>query len=128
MSYHDTASAPATSRGGHMAAQSSSQLVGGGDPGVPYRWIPGRRDQMRAELEAAMLLLYGLDREDTEHVLDSFPIVRRYEERDHSEFRTKRLVLAAYDAMTSAVATGVAFVSPLDPPPGEGPRHEEKTS
>ena len=102
--------------------------VVGGDPGVPYRWIPGRRDQMRAELEAAMLLLYGLDCEDTEHVLDSFPIVRRYEERDHSEFRTKRLVLAAYDAMTSAVATGVAFVSPLDPPPGEGPRHEEKTS
>lgn len=101
--------------------------VVGGDPGLPYRWVPERRDQLRAELEAAMLILYGLDREDTEHVLDSFPIVRRYEERDYGEFRTERLVLAAYDAMTTAAKTGVPFVSPLDPPPGEGPRHEERT-
>ena len=45
----------------------------------------------------------------------------RYEERDLGEYRTKRLVLAAYDAMADAAATGVPFVSPLDPPPGDGP-------
>ena len=67
--------------------------------------------------------LYGLDRDDAEHVLDSFFVVRKYEERDHGEFRTKRLVLAAYDAMTTAAVTGVPYSSPLDPPPGEGPRH-----
>jgi hypothetical protein len=94
-----------------------------GEPGEPFHWIPERRDQIRAELEAAMLHLYGLDRDDAEHVLNSFFVVRRYEERDQGEFRTKRLVLAAYDAMAHATATGVPFHSPLDPPPGEGPRH-----
>jgi hypothetical protein len=97
--------------------------VVGGDPGAPFRWTPERRDQLRAELDAAMFHLYGLDREDTEHVLDSFPVVRKNEERDHGEFRTKQLILRAYDAMADAVATGVPFRSPLDPPPGEGPRH-----
>jgi len=93
------------------------------DPGPPFRWLPERREQLRAELDAAMLHLYGLDRDDAEHVLDSFFVVRKYEERDHGEFRTKRLVLAAYDAMTTAAVTGMPYSSPLDPPPGEGPRH-----
>ncbi len=102
--------------------------VVGRDPGVPFRWVPERRDQLKAELDAAAFHLYGLGREDVEHVLDAFPIVRRYEERDLGEFRTKRLVLAAYDAMTQAAQTGVPFVSPLDPPPGHGPRHKEQAS
>ncbi len=101
--------------------------VVGRDPGQPYRWVEERREQIRAELEAAMLHLYGVDRLDSEHVLDSFVVMRKSDERDHGEFRTKRLVLAAYEAMATAAATGVPFVSPLDPPPGEGPRHEERT-
>jgi hypothetical protein len=98
---------------------------GATDPGPPFRWLPDRRAQLRAELDAAMLHLYGLERDDAEHVLDSFFVVHKYEERDHGEFRTKRLVLAAYDAMAQAAATGVPFASPLDPPPGHGPRHPE---
>jgi hypothetical protein len=101
--------------------------VVGGEPGGPFRWLPERRDQLRAELDAAMLHLYGLDRSDSEHVLDSFLVLRKYEDRDHGEFRTKRLVLAAYDAMAGAAETGVPFVSPLDPPPGHGPRHASRT-
>jgi len=59
-------------------------------------------------------------------VLDSFPVVRKYEERDYGEFRTKRLVLDCYDAMATAAATGTAWCSPLDPPPGAGCRHENR--
>lgn len=95
------------------------------NPGKPFRWSERRRDQLRAELDAAMFHLYNLDRADSEHVLDSFPVVRNNEERDYGEFRTKRLVLAAYDAMTAAAEGGAPFVSPLDPPPGKGPRHQE---
>ena len=40
----------------------------------------------------AFLHVYGLDRDEAEHVLDSFPVVRKYEERDFGEYRTKRLV------------------------------------
>jgi hypothetical protein len=73
-----------------------------------------------------MLHVYGLSRTEAEHVLDSFPIVRKNEERDLGEYRTKRLALNAYDALTDAAVTGVPFASPLDPPPGDGPRHPER--
>ena len=75
-----------------------------------------------------MLHVYGLSRAEVEHVLDSFFVVRKYDERDHGEFRTKRLVLAAYDALAGAVAGGFPYVSPLGPPPGDGPRHPERTT
>lgn len=100
-----------------------------GDPGRPFRWIPARREQLRAELEAAMLHVFGLDRDEAEHVLDSFFVLRKYEENDHGEFRTKRFVLEAYEAMAEARDRRAVdphaepYVSPLDPPPGFGPRH-----
>jgi hypothetical protein len=75
-----------------------------------------------------MLHVYGLDRADAEHVVDSFPVLRKYEERDHGEFRTKRLILTAYDAMAQAAATGTPYASPLVPPPGSGPRRPPKPS
>lgn len=102
--------------------------LSGGTAGNPFRWIPERRWQLIAELDAAMLHMFELDRADAEHVLDSFIVQRKNEERDLGEFRTKRLVLAAYDAMVNAAKTGAPFVSPLDPPPGHGPRHSEKAS
>ncbi|MCK2238234.1 MULTISPECIES: Eco57I restriction-modification methylase domain-containing protein [unclassified Crossiella] len=94
-----------------------------GDDGPPFRWNEERRAQLRAELDAAYLHLYGLDRSDAEHVIDSFFVVRKNEERQHGEFRTKRLVLAAYDAMVEG-----EFVSPLDPAPGQGQRHPDRRS
>ena len=97
-----------------------------GDDGPPFRWDPERRELIRAELDAAMFHVYGLTRAETEHVLDSFFVVRKYEMRDHGEFRTRRLVLAAYDALAEAIRTGTAYRTPLDPPPGQGPRHLEK--
>jgi hypothetical protein len=94
--------------------------------GEPFRWLPDRRAQLTAELDAAMLHVYGLSRSEAEHVLASFPIVRKNEERDLGEYRTKRLVLAAYDALADAANRRVPFVSSLDPPPGDGPRHAER--
>ncbi|MBC9733549.1 N-6 DNA methylase [Nocardioides sp. zg-578] len=104
-----------------VLAQPVGSPVGG-----PFRWLPERRAQLVAELDAAMLHVYGLSRAEAEHVLDSFFVVAKVEERDLGEYRTKRLVLTAYDALADAAATGVQFVSPLDPPPGAGPRHPER--
>ncbi len=42
---------------------------------------------------------------------------------DHGQLSTKRLVLAAYDAMRTAAAIGATYRSPLDAPPGRGARH-----
>jgi hypothetical protein len=100
--------------------------VDNGDNGPPYRWLPERRELIRAELDAAMFHVYGLTRPEVEHVLDSFFVVRKYEQRDHGEFRTKRLVLERYDAMAEAARAGRPYQTILDPPPGHGPRHEDR--
>ena len=96
------------------------------DDGTPFRWDPERRALLRADLDAGFLHIYGLDRGETEHVLDSFFVVRKYEEKSFGEFRTKRLILEAYDHMAEAIANGGEGWKPLaDPPAGQGPRHSE---
>jgi hypothetical protein len=95
-----------------------------GDDGPPFRWNPERRALLRADLDAAFLHVYGLNRTEGEHVLDSFPVVRKYEERDFGEYRTKRLVLEAYDRMTAAITHGgKGWQSLAEVPAGQGPRH-----
>lgn len=87
--------------------------------GGPFAWNIERRLMIQAEIDAATLHLYGLDIEQAEWILDSFTVLRRYEERDHGEFRTKRLVLTAYDAMAKAKEQGAAYVTPISPPPAD---------
>ncbi|PBI91120.1 N-6 DNA Methylase [Rhodococcus erythropolis] len=95
-----------------------------GDQGAPFHWDPERRSLLRADLDAAFLHVYGLTRSESEHVLDSFPVVRKYEERDHGEYRTRSLVLEAYDRMATAIARGgTGWESLAEVPAGEGPRH-----
>jgi Eco57I restriction-modification methylase len=93
-----------------------------GDDGEPFRWDERRRELMRAELDAAYFHLYGIKRDDVDYIMDTFPIVRGKDEAAHGEYRTKRLILEAYDAMTAA-----PYATPLDPPPGHGPRHQAAT-
>jgi len=90
-----------------------------GHEAAPFLWNPNRRPQLQAEIDAAMLHLYSLDRTQAEWILDSFTVLQKYEERDHQEFRTKRLVLAAYDAMVEAQKRGTAYETPLNPPPAD---------
>lgn len=97
-----------------------------GDSGRPYCWVTERRRLLRADLDAAFLHMYVLARHDAEHVLDSFTKIRRREQGDFGEYRTKRLVLEAYDRMAKAIANGGKGWQPLaDPPAGHGPRHAE---
>ena len=68
----------------------------------PFRWDEERRALIRAEMDALMFHLYGVLREDANYIMDTFPIIRRKDEVTHGEFRTKRLILDRYDAMTDA--------------------------
>lgn len=94
-----------------------------GDGGPPFVWDPERRALLRAELDAAYFHLYGLERAEVDHVLDTFPIVKRKDEARFGEFRTQRLILECYDSMSSAVATGTPYTTLLDPPAGDGARN-----
>ena len=96
-----------------------------GDDGPPFRWDPGRRAVLRAELDGAMFHLYGIERADVDYILGTFPIVNRNDVKQYGEERTRRLVLDAYDRIATAIETGEPFQSALDPPPGQGPRHPE---
>jgi hypothetical protein len=97
-----------------------------GHDGPPFRWDEERRALLRAELDAAYFHLYGLDREDTGYVLDTFRLVRIRDEKQHGEYRTKRLILDVYDRMAAAIAGGEPFDTVLDAPVGRGPTHPDR--
>lgn len=85
----------------------------------PYRWDPDRRDLLRAEIDAIAFHLYGIDRDDVDYILETFPIVKRKDEAEFGEYRTKSLILERYDAMAKADAEGVEYETALDPPPAD---------
>lgn len=87
--------------------------------GPPFRWDPERRFLLRAELDAAFFHLYGLSRDDTGYILDTFPIVRKNDEKAYGEYRTQRVILEIYDAMAEASRTGQPYATRLDPPPAD---------
>lgn len=83
-----------------------------GYTGEPFPWDEDRRAQLKAELDAYYAKLYGLTREELAYILDpttkypsdcptvTFPTLQNNELKKYGEYRTQRLVLAAYDELT----------------------------
>jgi len=74
-----------------------NQIVNGNPQ--PFIWNEERRAILRAEIDACYAKLYGLNREELECILSTFPVLQKNEERDYREYRTRRLVLEAWDKM-----------------------------
>jgi hypothetical protein len=70
----------------------------------PFVWDEVRRARLRAELDALYAYLYGLSREELAYVLDTFPIVRRKDEARFGEYRTKRMVLEAFENRIAGIS------------------------
>jgi hypothetical protein len=82
-----------------------------GHDGPPFAWDEDRRATLRAELDAWYALAYGLTRDELRYVLDpkdvmgedypseTFRVLQKNEIARHGEYRTRRLVLAAYDEL-----------------------------
>ena len=83
-----------------------------GYEGAPFVWDDERRFWLRAELDAAFFHIYGLEREEVEHILETFPIVKRKDVDAFGTFRTKESILTIYDQMRLQ-----DFTSTLDPKP-----------
>jgi len=92
---------------------------GCGYDGPPFRWDEVRRFFLRCELDAAFFHLYGLTREEADYIMDTFPIVKRKDEAQYGEYRTKRVILEIYDDLQRAMAQGEPYRTRLDPPPGD---------
>ncbi|OKY73989.1 MAG: restriction endonuclease [Desulfobulbaceae bacterium DB1] len=82
-----------------------------GYSGPPFAFEPDRRAQLRAELDAYYGRLYNLTRDELRYILDpadvmgldypseTFRVLKKNEERQFCEYRTRRLVLAAWDSL-----------------------------
>jgi hypothetical protein len=82
-----------------------------GHSGNPFVWDPDRRSILRAELDAWYAGAYGLSRDELRYVLspedtmgsdypsETFRGLKQNEEREFGEYRTRRLVLEAWDRL-----------------------------
>lgn len=77
----------------------------------PFAWDEDRRAQLRADLDAFYARAYELDRDELRYILDpadvrgpdypseTFRVLKEKEIRQFGEYRTRRLVLEAWDRM-----------------------------
>jgi hypothetical protein len=72
-----------------------------GFKGDPFRWDEEDRRHRMARLDALFFHLYGINRDDTAYILDTFPIVREEDEKTHGRYLTKDLVLAYLNAVVA---------------------------
>ena len=77
-------------------------------------WDSSRRARLRAELDAAFFHLYGIERDDVDYIMETFPITKRKDIAAQGEYRTKRLILEFYDSMAEAERSGKRYESPFD--------------
>jgi len=69
---------------------------------------------------AAYFHLYGIEHDDMDYMMETFPIVKRKDEKLYGEYRTKRVILEMYDEMKRAREMGEAYRTRLVPGPGDG--------
>ena len=81
-----------------------------GYDGPPFIWNEEERCHLRARLDALYFHLYGLEREDAEYVLSTFPIVRREDEKAFGRYRTCDLILAYMNALEAGDTETVVAV------------------
>jgi hypothetical protein len=82
--------------------------------GAPFRWSATERATRRAQLDAYYAHLYGLTRDEVRYILDpkdlrgadfpseTFRVLKERELKECGEFRTQRLVLAAFDELAKS--------------------------
>jgi len=82
--------------------------------GEPFKWDEDRRALLRAELDAYYAKLYGLSRDELRYILDpqdvygpdfpgeTFRVLKEKEIRQFGEYRTRRLVLEAWDRLEAS--------------------------
>ena len=85
----------------------------------PFVWDVNRRFQIRCELDAAFFINYGITRGDVEYILETFPVVKRKDEKAYDEYRTRSTILSIYDAMQNAKETNGVYKSILSPLPAD---------
>ena len=97
---------PADDRGNWIRAQQAN--------GCPH-------DESKEEL-AELTAHFPTPRDAVDYIMDTFPIIRRRDEKQHGEYRTKRQILKCYNAMQTAIASGDPYSTILIPPAADPSR------
>jgi hypothetical protein len=112
--------------------------------GPPFVWDEDRRALLRSELDAWYARAYGLTRDQLRYILDpadvmgpdypseTFRVLKNDETKRYGEYRTRRLILDAWDSMEAGdlpapqpySATQPAALSGVNPLLGAGPLFE----
>ncbi len=85
----------------YTATDMKPFAVDQGCSSAPFKWDEFGRQHLLARLDAIYFLLYGMSKDDTSFVLDSFPIVHRQDEEKHGRQLTRELVLGYMAAFES---------------------------
>ena len=104
-------------------------------PGTPNGdWRPARQsdgspcDETPKQL-ADLKRHFPTPRDAVTYILDTFPGVRREDEANHGDYRTKRTILDIYDAMQASFSTDEPYRTRLAPPPADPSRcHPTRTT
>ncbi len=65
-----------------------------------------------------LLATFPTPRHAADHIMETFPIVKRRDEASHGHYVTRDTILEIYDEMATATKTGRPYLSKLAPPPG----------
>ncbi|MCC6447924.1 MAG: DUF433 domain-containing protein, partial [Chitinophagaceae bacterium] len=88
-----------------------------GCPLPPFKWDENRRAILKAELDAIYAKLYGLTTEELRYILDpqdvygpdfpgeTFRVLKEKEIKQYGEYRTRRLVLEAWERLQKEIIT-----------------------
>ncbi len=92
------------------ADESSDWLPAHYEDGCPHNESPKQLAELKRH--------FVTPRHAVDYILDTFPIVRRKDEAQYNEYRTKRVILEIYDSIQEAIRTGQPYQTCLDPPAG----------
>ena len=85
----------------------------------PFAGTTKRRFLLCCELDAAFFHMYGIEHDEVDYIMDTFPGVAREDNAAHGEFRTKRVILEIYDEMALCRDRSYEYKTRLSPPPAD---------
>jgi len=104
-----------TKTGGHKWDPPKwCEIDNDGCPFPPFKWDEDRRAVLKAELDAIYAKLYGLTTDELRYILDpqdvygpdfpgeTFRVLKEKEIRNYGEYRTKRLVMEAWERLNNS--------------------------
>ena len=81
----------------------------------PFFWDENRRFLLKCEIDAALFHLYGMEYDEVDYIMETFPIVKRTDERRFNEYITKNMILEIFSEMASSKSNKCTYKTKIIP-------------